>query len=61
MSTDYGESRKLWAMYQTPRHDMLVGRAIAMEFLSEMEVGANLLPFLTQQIAFYREDLNEKN
>ena len=58
---DYGESRRLWGMYQTPRHDMLVARAIAIGLLSEKEVGEDVVLLLSQQIAFYKEDLSSRS
>jgi len=53
---DYGESRKLWGVYQSPRQDMLVARAIAIGLLSDKEVGDDVVLLLKQQIAFYKED-----
>jgi hypothetical protein len=58
---DYGESRKLWAVYQSPRHDMLVARAIAIGLLSEKEAGNDVVLLLKQQIAFYIEDSSREN
>lgn len=58
---DYGESRKLWAMYDIAQHDMLVARAIAIGLLSEHEVGEEIVLLLAQQIGFYKAELNNTN
>jgi hypothetical protein len=53
---DYGESRRLWSRYDTKRYDMIVAHGFVRGFLTEADVGPDLIKELQNAIAFYRDE-----
>lgn len=53
---DYGESRRLWSRYDTKRHDMIVAYGFVRGFLTEADIGSDLIKELQDAITFYREE-----
>jgi hypothetical protein len=53
---DRDESRKLWSLYNTPRTDFLVARAVAIGLLTEDEVGTTILNLIAQYIDLYKNE-----
>ena len=56
---DYGDSRFLWGKYSSKYHDILVAGAIARGFLTEEEVGDELMKLLSNAVAFMKQDSDE--
>ena len=52
---DDGESRKLWSRYDTNRYDMIVAHGFVGGFLTEDDIGPDLIKELENVIQFYRE------
>ncbi len=53
---DYGESRRLWARYQSNRQDALVARGYALGLLPQTDLGPDLLERLRSLIEFYQDE-----
>jgi hypothetical protein len=53
---DYGESRRLWSKYDTKRHDMIVAEGFVHGWLTEADIGPELLKALDNAIEFYRHE-----
>jgi len=51
---DCNESQQLWSLYNTPRLEYLLARAIVKGLLSEQEVGTKIMKLLADEIAFYK-------
>jgi hypothetical protein len=48
------ESRQLWSLYNSSSLHSIVARAVAIELLSDKEVGTTIIKLLAEQIAFFQ-------